>query len=310
MFRMPGSALAPLAVITSLLMIWVANVMAHHGVAAYDMSKTVTVRGVIEKSLYENPHGYIWLRVDDKVYYIELSALERMQDAGLSKEMLAPGTIATVIGAPHRTDPFQMKTRRIIINGQTIQLGPGAPATLVQQKAAAVSDLPESTMEYLPKPVGRKWALWLESTSIAEAMRERRLLYPIVEIVHILGIIVLVGSAALFDFRLLGLSRQLSVAQLSRYLLPWARLSVLGIVPAGVLMFVSNATTLAANPVFRLKLILIGVAIVNLLVFHWWTGKSIKEEETAVPIAAKVSAIVSLVVWVGVISCGRLLAFF
>jgi hypothetical protein len=82
------------------------------------------------------------------------------------------------------------------------------------------------------------------STSITEAMRERRLLYPIVEIIHILGIIVLVWSAALLDFRLLGLSRQLSVAQLSRYVLPWARLSVLAIVPAGVLMFASNATSL------------------------------------------------------------------
>ena len=310
MFRKPWSTLAPLPLIAALLMIWVANFMAHHGVAAYDMSKTVTVRGVIEKSLYENPHGYIWLRVDDKVYYIELSALERMQDAGLTKEMLAPGTIATVIGAPHRTDPLQMKTRRIIINGQTIQLGSGAPATLGQQKAAVVSDLPESTLEHMPKQVGRKWALWLESTSLAEAMRERRWLYPIVEIVHILGIIVLVGSAALFDFRLLGLSRQLSVAQLSRYVLPWARLSVLAIVPAGVLMFVSNAASLSANPVFRLKLILIVLAVLNVLVFHGWTGKSIGDRETAVPIGAKVSAIVSLIVWVGIISCGRLLAFF
>ena len=203
-----------------------------------------------------------------------------------------------------------MKTRRIIINGQTIQLGSGAPATLGQQKAAVVSDLPESTLEHMPKQVGRKWALWLESTSLAEAMRERRLLYPIVEIVHILGIIVLVGSAALFDFRLLGLSRQLSVAQLSRYVLPWARLSVLAIVPAGVLMFVSNAASLSANPVFRLKLILIVLAVLNVLVFHGWTGKSIGDRETAVPIGAKVSAIVSLIVWVGIISCGRLLAFF
>jgi hypothetical protein len=105
MFRKPCSAWATLPVIAALLMIWVANVMAPHGVAAYDMSKTVTVTGVIEKSLYENPHGYIWLRVEDKVYYSELSALERMQDAGLTREMLTTGTRATVIGAPHRTDP-------------------------------------------------------------------------------------------------------------------------------------------------------------------------------------------------------------
>jgi hypothetical protein len=294
----------------ALLMIWAANVTAHHGVAAYDMSKTVTVRGVIEKALYENPHGYLWLRVDDKVYYIELAALERMQNAGLIKEMLAPGTIATVTGAPHRTDPLQMKTRRLILGGKTIQLGPGVPATLAQQKPAAVSDLPESTVEQMPKQAGQKWLLWLESTSIAEAMRERRLLYPTVEIVHILGIVVLVGAAILFDLRLLGLSRQLSVAQLSRYVLPWARLGVLAVVPAGLLMFTANATALAGNPVFRLKLILIAAALLNALVFHWWTGKSLKTWDTGVPVAAKVSAVVSLVIWVSVISCGRLLAFF
>jgi len=55
---------------------------------------------------------------------------------------------------------------------------------------------------------------------------------------------------------------------------------------------------------------LIGVAVMNILVFHYWTGKSIRDGEATVPIAAKVSAIVSLIVWVGVISCGRLLAFF
>jgi hypothetical protein len=59
MFSISCSALAPLPVIAALLLICVANGMAHHGVAAYDINKSVTVRGVIEKSLYENPHGYI-----------------------------------------------------------------------------------------------------------------------------------------------------------------------------------------------------------------------------------------------------------
>jgi hypothetical protein len=288
------------------------NVIAHHGLAAYDMSKTVSVRGVIEKTLYENPHGYIWLRVDDKVYYIELAALERMQNAGLTKEMLAPGTVATILGAPHRTDPLQMKTRRIIINGKNIDFGQGIPATLAQQKAAAISDLPDSTVEQIPKQAGQGWLLWLEGNSIAEAMRERRLLYPTVEIIHILGIIVLVGTAALFDLRLLGLLNQLSVTQLSRYVLPLARRSVLAVVPAGMLMFMTNATALAANPVFRLKLILLVAALLNALVFHKWTGRRLEAwgAGRGAPVGAKVSAVLSLVIWIGVISCGRLLAFF
>jgi hypothetical protein len=299
-----------MASIVILLMASAANIAAHHGVAAYDMSKTVNVRGVIEKVVYENPHGYLWLRVDDKVYYIELAALERMQNAGLAKDMLAPGTTVTVIGAPHRTDPLQMKTRRLILTGETIQLGPGVPATLAQQKPAAISDLPSSTVEQMPIQARHEWLLWLEGTPVAEAMRERRLLYPTVEIIHILGIVVMVGAAFFFDLRLLGLSRQLSVAQVSRYVLPWARLSVLAVIPAGILMFMANATALAGNPVFRLKLTLIAMAALNALLFHTAIGRSLKSWDTAIPAAAKVSAVVSLVVWISVISCGRLLAFF
>jgi hypothetical protein len=74
-------------------------------------------------------------------------------------------------------------------------------------------------------------------------------------------------------------------------------------------MFMSNATTLAANPVFRLKLILILVAIINVAIFHWWTGKSIEHWRDEIPLTAKISAGLSLVIWVAVISCGRLLAF-
>ena len=54
------------------------------------------------------------------------------------------------------------------------------------------------------------WLAWLEATTAATAMRQLLWLYPIVEILHIIGFVVLVGSAAMFDLRLLGLSRQLA----------------------------------------------------------------------------------------------------
>src|SRR5207245_10256342 len=85
-------------------------------------------------------------------------------------------------------------------------------------------------------------------------MRQSLWLYPIVEILHIIGFVILVGSAAMFDLRLLGLSRQLPVTGMERHLLPWARASVLLIVPTGGLMFVAHATEVARTPPFRLKL--------------------------------------------------------
>src|SRR5262245_65613127 len=99
-------------------------------------------------------------------------------------------------------------------------------------------------------------------------MRQWLWLYPIVEILHILGFVVLVGSAAMFDLRLLGFSRQLPVTGMERHLLPWARLSVLVILPTGALLFVAHATEFAGNPPFRLKLPWLALAAVNAALFH------------------------------------------
>ena len=153
---------------------------------------------------------------------------------------------------------------------------------------------------------------WLESSGIAVAMREWTWAYPIVEIAHIIGFVTLAGAAFMFDLRLLGVSRSLPVPKLAHHLLPLSRLSFLVVAPTGFLMFITNATKLAENPVFRLKLILIVVAGVNALAFQLWTSKTVEQWNVGdpTPAAAKLSAVVSLLTWMAVISCGRLIAFF
>lgn len=153
---------------------------------------------------------------------------------------------------------------------------------------------------------------WLESSGIAVAMREWTWLYPIVEIAHIIGFVVLVGAAFLFDLRLLGVSRGLPVTDLARHLLRWSRASISVVVPTGFLMFMTNATKMAENPVFRIKLILIVLAGINALIFRLWTSNSVEHWNVneSSPLAAKLSAVFSLVAWSAVISCGRLIAFF
>ena len=158
---------------------------------------------------------------------------------------------------------------------------------------------------------GPAWLVWLETTSLASAMREWLWLYPIVEILHIIGLAVLVGAAVLFDFRLLGVSRTLSVAALARHLLPWARVSLFLIVPSGLMMFTAHATEFATNPAFQLKLALLAAAAVNATAFHLGTYRTVTawDHGAPAPSAAKVSAILSLLLWSGVITCGRLLAY-
>ena len=160
-------------------------------------------------------------------------------------------------------------------------------------------------------PTGAAWLVWLETTGLAGAMRHWLWLYPIIEIAHIIGFVVLVGGAVMFDLRLLGVSRALPASAMARHHLPWARAALLLVIPSGLMMFMAHATEFAENPAFRLKLILLAAAGLNALVFHRGAFRSVAgwEADTGVPVKARVAAVLSLVLWAGVISCGRLLAY-
>jgi hypothetical protein len=160
-------------------------------------------------------------------------------------------------------------------------------------------------------PQGAAWLVWLETTRLAAVMREALWLYPIVEIVHILGFVVLVGAAVMFDLRLLGLSRSLPASGMARHHLPWARAALLLVVPSGLLMFMAHATEFAANPAFQVKLVLLALAGLNALAFHRGTYRSVDrwERGAVTPLAARTAAVISLLLWVGVIAAGRLLAY-
>ena len=161
-------------------------------------------------------------------------------------------------------------------------------------------------------PTGPAWLVWLESSAVAVAMRQSAWLYPIVEIVHIVGFVVLVGAALMFDARLLGRSPKLPVSGLERHLLFWARGSLLLVLPTGALMFTAHATEMATNTAFRLKLMLVVAAFLNAAVFHRWPFRTVGDWDTEVhaPIAARVNGALSILLWLGVIACGRLIAYF
>ncbi len=160
-------------------------------------------------------------------------------------------------------------------------------------------------------PVGPAWLVWLETSALAEAMRQWTWLYPGVEIVHIVGFVVLVGAAIMFDLRLLGVSPGLPVMGLERHLLRAARASVALVVPSGILMFTAHATEMADNPAFRLKMVLLVAALLNAALFHRAPFRSVAawNLHRPAPRTARAAAVVSLVLWVSVITCGRLLAY-
>jgi hypothetical protein len=161
------------------------------------------------------------------------------------------------------------------------------------------------------EPVGPAFLVYLETSGLAALMRQSQWLYPIVEIVHILGFVTLVGSVAMFDLRLLGLSPRLPVAGMARHLLRWSLGSLLLVVPSGLMMFSAHATEFADNTAFRVKMALLVAAAANAVWFHRTSFRSVAEWNTDVPPppGSRIAAVVSLLLWIGVICCGRLIAY-
>jgi hypothetical protein len=151
----------------------------------------------------------------------------------------------------------------------------------------------------------------VEQLAFAKAMREWLWLYPGVEIVHIIGFTILVGSVVMFDLRVLGLSKGISVRALSRHLLPWSAAALVLIVPTGSLMFSAHASDFIGNRAFQVKMLLLFAAGLNAVFFRTGPYQTVKAWDVAVPApwVAKISVGVSILLWFAIISCGRLLAY-
>ena len=151
----------------------------------------------------------------------------------------------------------------------------------------------------------------VEALAIAKAMRENLWLYPAVEIVHISGFVILVGSVVMFDLRVLGISKQIPVRALARHLLPWSVAELAIIVPTGLMMFAAHAEDFITNRAFQVKMGLLLAAGINAAMFHTGPYQSVAKWDTqaAAPVLARASVLLSIAIWFGIIACGRLLAY-
>ncbi|HEX2527088.1 MAG TPA: DUF6152 family protein [Geminicoccus sp.] len=97
-------------------------VAAHHGWSSYDAATVLTVEAPIETASYAYPHGEITIVSEGKTWRCVLAPPSRMDRRGLAQEMLATGTVVTVVGYPSRVDESEMRVERITVDGQTIEL--------------------------------------------------------------------------------------------------------------------------------------------------------------------------------------------
>jgi peptidoglycan/LPS O-acetylase OafA/YrhL len=127
--------------------------------------------------------------------------------------------------------------------------------------------------------------------------------YPALEVVHIVGIALLLGNLVLLELRVLGRGAALPLQDLARLSLGLA-LAGFGLAAAsGLLMFSSQPQELLANRAFTLKMLLLFAAGCNAAAFH--ARGSLRRLDTV----GRLQMLLSILIWLAVVTCGRWIAY-
>ncbi len=155
------------------------------------------------------------------------------------------------------------------------------------------------------------WLAAAEALPVASALRGGRWSYAAVSGAHVAGIALLFGAIVPLDLRMIGLWRHVPIRTLACVLVPVAVAGLLLAGAAGLLQFSVRATEYAAKPVFLVKFALIGCAVAKALLLRraaqWEASQDVSG--VAPPLRLRASGAASIALWLGVIACGRAVAF-
>jgi hypothetical protein len=158
------------------------------------------------------------------------------------------------------------------------------------------------------------WLKSLEDSGLANSLRSSLYFFPFLESVHVMALAVVFGTVVVVDLRVLGLaSRQRSFTRMSSELLrmTWGAFAVS--VLTGALMFTTNARVYAHNTAFQVKMLLLLCAGLNMAAFHLTAGKARNvahwDTAPAAPGIGRLTAALSIALWVGIIFTGRVIGF-
>jgi hypothetical protein len=153
---------------------------------------------------------------------------------------------------------------------------------------------------------------WLAGTRWSVALHESLYVWPLVESTHVLSLGLFAGTTAMLDLRLLGLAlKRVPVSELTGRLLPWTRAGFTLMAATGLLLFYATPVRYYQNIFFRIKVVLLLLAGLNVWLFHSRVHRRVAQWDLdpVAPRAARVAAAVSLVAWASVIVAGRLIAY-
>ena len=153
---------------------------------------------------------------------------------------------------------------------------------------------------------------WIYTTPLSTSIRESTWVFPIIESIHTLGIVLVVGTVLLFDLRLLGLvMKREPVSRIARQVLPWTWTGFTIMFITGLLLSIAESATNYYNIAFRMKLLLLLLVGLNPLLFHLTIYRSVNTWDVAnvTPLRARAAAVSSIILWTGIIIAGRMIAY-
>lgn len=156
----------------------------------------------------------------------------------------------------------------------------------------------------------RTFGLWLKGTTLSAFVTGQPWVWPTCEVLHFMGLAMVVGVTLVLDLRLLGLLRRLPVGPLVD-LLPWAVGGFVVNLVTGALFFIGEPLQYLFNPVFWWKMGFIAAAGINAGAFEGLLRHRVTTLQPGdeAPRGARVVAAVSLFCWAAVMWCGRMLPF-
>ena len=153
---------------------------------------------------------------------------------------------------------------------------------------------------------------WLSDTQFSITMRESLWAEPIVETVHVLTLALFLGFVLLLDLRLLDVvMRRYRVSQVFQQLNPGMFGGFAVMIVTGLLLFSGDPVIFYSTIFFKAKMIMLLLAGLNVLLFNKTLGKRMPEWDSAprTPPAVKAVAVLSLVLWLLIVSAGRAIAY-
>jgi len=153
----------------------------------------------------------------------------------------------------------------------------------------------------------------IQSIGFLTYIRESAYTYPMILSTHLTAICVFGGMILMTDLRILGFAmRDVPVATVVKQLRCWKQIGFVIMVTMGLLLATSEMDKYYGNPYFQMKMSLLFLVGVHAIVFHRsvYGNTEALDRAPEMPRVARVAAISSLVLWIGIASCGRWIAYY